>query len=207
VSFTGQHGPGMNPEHPVRERERRDPYSLKTNLRTVVVVFATWSLLFAIADWLPETGSEVLDSLVAAMSAVVPAIGKLAAASSMPRVTGAFMSIIWVLIVATVLVVAVRGKFPLDSLRVLPRKHRWVLFWVITIGFVVVPLLDMYWGGLEGEKPRTLATDYMIAVQWHALSSRGWRALWGLITYVICSLAITAAIGLVRNFRRLWLLG
>jgi hypothetical protein len=109
-------------------------WTLRANLQGLILMFSAWGLFYLIDSNLPDvrtpSGGSV-SKFVEIMTTVIPSIEKLAAASSIPAVTELFMSNVWVLVFATILVVVARvevkgrvGNMGSHYLRnVLPRRQ------------------------------------------------------------------------------------
>jgi hypothetical protein len=183
-------------------------WTLKYNVRSAMFLAVGWVVMYLAIQWLTfndNYDSRLVRNIARSVAAFVPSIDKFAASAAIPGVIEAFMSLVWLATAATILVVAVRGVFPFDHRTSLPWKNRWVMLCVIVLCFVVAPIAVLFFGRSEVTASKTVMTDFMVAIQWNALTSKVWLALWGLITYTMMALAATVSIGLCRNFNRLWL--
>jgi hypothetical protein len=169
-----------------------------------VVGFFYW-LAYALPATPPERGS-LLAAIVDKATALIPSIRDFSQASEWPPLAAAVMAIALLSVIPTIAVIAVIGLWSLDrSNALLPFSTKWFQLAFIVVVMIIGPVALAVLGlPLESDEHPFSIFSFFQVVQKHALSSRGWLAAWGFENYLLATFSIYVAVGLVRNFRRLW---
>jgi uncharacterized membrane protein YidH (DUF202 family) len=191
------------------QKPKSNRWSLRRNVRDIALMVSASLAFYYLVLWQPTTiaaRGAALSLVVEIVSSMVPNIAKFSASSTMPAVAESFLAVVWILIAASAAIVLVRGKYPMDRQVGLPwRYNKWLILCVIVVIIVIVPIAAYYIGTSNFRPATTTVTDIFREIQWRALSSKRWLALYGALSYSQTVLGFAVAIGIVRNFRRLWL--
>jgi hypothetical protein len=178
--------------------------------RTLHILIAAGAVLWALGVLLPDTpniSSGVGRLFVGVMSTAVPAISRFSANSPIRELIQLYMSIVWTFVVAAVSIIVLRQRFPFDDKSYLPEGTKWKIFWTLLLLGVAPVILMLYFGVKSPNGPDGVRAEWFSKLAWFAQRSRTFLPVYGPLVFGVATASIWVLLGIVRNFRRLWLTG